>query len=207
MMKEYYKICLRHSGKNDNTFLFWGSNNAGYYRSIEDAGIYEEPSISFEEQLLQGDFLVDKIIVEKLIKKIVLPSYGEKQETYANRNSFFVLPNTGKVRKELGITSLNFKLDGNRNSFQAYFKDEVVEKFKYKYSKTHFNVKGKQEHFDEWWYCNIKVEADNRNKAIYEVFNSGDFGITKHDCSFIEFKNMVTCTRVRKLVLDKWISL
>ena len=37
-----YKICLRHAGKEDNTFLFWKPNNSGYTRCVEEAGIYEE---------------------------------------------------------------------------------------------------------------------------------------------------------------------
>ena len=32
-----YKICLRHAGKEDNTFLFWKPNGSGYTRCIEEA--------------------------------------------------------------------------------------------------------------------------------------------------------------------------
>jgi len=205
-MEDYYKICLRHAGKNDNTLLFWGNNNAGYYRSIEDAGLYENSDIDMQTQIYRGDFLIHKDIVDKYKQKIILPTYGDKEETYARRNSFFVLPNTGQVRKELGITKLNFELEGDRNSFEAYFNNTVSEVFKYSYSKTHFNVKGKKECFDEWWYCDLEIEADNRNKAINKVFSGGDFGLTHWDVSFIEFKKMVTCCRVKTKVLDKWIN-
>ena len=205
-MKEFYKICLRHAGKNDNTILFWGSNNAGYYRSIEDAGLYEKSDTDKQTEIYRGDFLIHKDIIDKHKQKIVLPVYGDRKESYAGRNEFFVLPNTGQVRKELGITKLNFELDEDRNSFEAYFTNTMSESFKYSYSKTHFVVKGKQECFDEWWYCDTEVESDNRNKAIYEVFSSGDFGINHYDMSFIEFKKMVTCCRAKTKVLDKWVS-
>ena len=205
-MKEYYKICLRHAGKNDNTFLFWGSNASGYQRNLEEADLNEADDTKFDTQVKRGDFLVHKDFIEKYKQLVRLPKYGEKEETYAGRNEFYVLPNTGQIRKELCITSVDFSLDGDRNSFDAYFKDTCSETFKTVKSKTHFNVKGKQEYFDEWWYCDTEVEASNRDKAIYDVFKSGDFGISHYDVSFIEFKKMVTCSRTKTTVFNKWVE-
>lgn len=206
MEKEYYKICLRHMRKNDNVFIFWGANSGGYFKSIEDAGLYKKEDIDFKTQVSNGDFLVDKDIVKKLAQKVRLPMYGEKEETYANRNEFLVLPNTGQVRKELGITILDIKMDNSNNSFNAYFEETIKEKLKIQYSKTHYQVKGKEDYFDEYWFCDTQVEAESRNKAISKVHESGDFGLCKLDCSFIEFKKMVSCSRVRELVFDKWVK-
>lgn len=46
-----YKICLRHAGKEDNTFLFWKPNNSGYTRCIENAGIYEDSEEDYKNQI------------------------------------------------------------------------------------------------------------------------------------------------------------
>ena len=206
MKSQFYKLCLRHMRQNDNVFVFWGPNNSGYYKSLEDAGLYENENIDFEKQVQHGDILIHKSIIDKLVQKVRLPMYGERLETYANRNEFLVLPNTGQVRKELGITVLDIEMKGSNNSFNAYFKDTVTEVLKYQYSKTHFHVKGKEECFTEHWYCDTKVEAETRDRAISKVLNSGDFGLTTIDCSFIDFKKKVTCCRNRELVFDKWVS-
>ena len=205
-MNSFYKICLRHMRQDDNVFMFWSEHASGYTKCIENAGLYESSDIDFEKQVNHGDFLIQKDIVDKLAQKVRLPIYGEKVETYAGLNEFLVLPNTGQVRKELGITILDIKMKGSNNSFDAYFSSTVKEKLKYEYSKTHFNVKGKPECFSEYWYCDMDVEEDSRNKAIAKVFNGGDFGLTSIDCTFIDFKKKVTCSRVRNLVFDKWIA-
>lgn len=196
-MKEYYRICLRHMGKNDNCFLFWGNNSSGYFRSIEDAGLYEE------KENTKNDPVVSKEIVNKFKQKVVLPQYGEVKETYADRNEFYVLPNTGQVRKALGITTLDIHLEGNRNSFNAYFIDIEVEKFKYVYSKTHYQVKAKK-HVSEYWYMDGAFEAETRNQAINKAFNY--WMLSDYD-NYLEFKKDVTCSRVKIKVLDKWVKL
>ena len=195
MSNKYYKICLRHMGKNDNCFLFWCKNSAEYIRSIEDAGFYEDKDNS------KNDPVVSKDIVDKFKQKVVLPQYGEIKETYADRNEFYVLPNTGQVRKALGITTLNIELEGNRNSFDAYFKNTEIEKFKYAYSKSCFHVKAKN-HVSEYWYMDEAFEAENRNQAINKAFN--DWLPSDYD-NYIDFKKDVTCSRVKIKILDKWV--
>ena len=37
---DHYKICLRHMRKKDNVFMFWGENNSGYSKCIENSGLY-----------------------------------------------------------------------------------------------------------------------------------------------------------------------
>jgi L-rhamnose mutarotase len=191
-------------GKYDNCFLFWGIGNAGYYRSIEDCEIYtDDKDKDYLIKYNRDDFLVSKSLVEKYKQKIVLPQYGERKELYAQRNDFFVLPNTGQVRKALGITTLDIHLDGDRNSFNAYFQDTHIEEFKYSYSKTHFSVKAKQEKVDGWWhYQDYSTEAKTRNEAILKAKKDWWF-----DEDYIEFKSMVTCSRTRTKVLNKWIEL
>lgn len=196
-MKEYYRICLRHMGKNDNCFLFWGNNSSGYFRSIEDAGLYEEKETG------KNDPIVSKDIVDKFKKKVRLPIYGDQEDMYAGRNEFYVLPNTGQVRKALGITTLDIHLEGNRNSFNTYFKDIEIEKFKYVYSKTHYQVKAKK-HVSEYWYMDDNFEAENRNQAISKAFNTW---LPSDYDSYIDFKKDVTCSRVKIKVLDKWVKL
>ena len=188
MLNNYYKICLRHMRKNDNVFMLWGENNSGYIKCIEKSGLYENSDKNVQEQINDGDFLVNASVIDKLKQKVRLPIYGDKIETYAGLNEFFVLPNTGQVRKELGITILDIKMDDSNNSFDAYFRSTLREKLKSQYSKTHYHVKGKEDSFNEWWYCDTQVEAKTRNEAISIVFNNGDFGLTKYDCSFIDFK-------------------
>lgn len=197
MKEEYYRICLRHMGKNDNCFLFWGPNNSGYYRSIEDIGIYDSTHTS------NDDPLVLKSIVEKYKQEIKLPKYGERQETYMDKGSFFVLPNTGQVRKALGITTLDIQLEGDRNSFNAYFLDTEIEVFKEVKSKTWFHVQAKQ-HVPEFWYLDGIFEAETRNKAISDAFN--EWMPCDYD-NYIEFKKDVTCKRKTTIVLDKWRKL
>jgi len=196
-MKQFYRICLRHMGKNDNCFLFWGHNNSGYYRSVDDAGLYEEKESS------KDDPIVSKDIIDKFKQKIVLPQYGKEKETYADRNEFYVLPNTGQVRKALGITTLDIHIEGNRNSFDAYFKNTEYEKFKYVYSKTQFQVKAKN-HVPEYWYMNDNFEAKNRNQAINKSFN---YWMPSNYDNYLDFKKDVSCSRVKIKVLDKWVKL
>lgn len=207
METEFYKICLRHMKQNDNVFMFWGANNSGYTKCIENAGFYEQCENDFEKEVKMGDILVQKSKINELMKKVRLPIYGERIETYGEKNEFFVLPNTGQVRKELGITILDIQHSGSDNSFDAYFANTVKEKLKQVLSKTHFNVKGKEEYFSEYWYCDTTVEAATRNEAIYKVFTSGNFGLTSVDCSYFEFKQKVSCTRVRETVFVKWNTL
>ena len=187
-----YRICLRHMGKNDNCFLFWSPNGSGYTRALQNAGAYNDDS--------KSDPLIHKDIIEKYKQKVRLPVYGEQIETYAGLNDFYVLPNTGQVRKELGITTLDIELDGDRNSFNAYFKDEEREVFKWKYSKTHFRVRAK-ETVPEFWYMDNAYEAENRNKAILLAFN--DWIPEGYD-NYIDFKKDILCSRAKELVLDKW---
>ena len=207
MLNNYYKICLRHMRKNDNVFMLWGESNSGYSKCIEKSGLYENSDKNIQEQINDGDFLVNVSVVDKLKQKVRLPIYGDIIETYAGLNEFFVLPNTGQVRKELGITILDIEMDGSNNSFDAYFTSTLREKLKYQYSKTHYHIKGKEDSFSEWWYYDTQVKAKTRNEAIGIVFSNGDFGLTKYDCSFIEFKEKVTCSRVRNLVFDKWVKI
>lgn len=113
------------------------------------------------------------------------------------------MPNTGQVRKALGITTLDINLEGDRNSFTAYFKDTEIEKFKYVISKTYFHVKAKN-HVSEYWYMDGEFEAENRNQAINKAFN---YWMPSDYDSYIDFKKDVTCSRVKIKVLDKWMKL
>jgi hypothetical protein len=206
MENQYYIVSIKHIGSKDNCFEFWCEKSSGYTRAIENAGLYTKDNVEedFEYQKSMFKIFVHKDIINKLKEKIQLPKYGEHNETYAGYNEFHVLPNTGQIRKLLNITTLDFAIQGNRDSFKAYFKDKYIEKFKDVFSKNEYNVKGKEKHFSEFWYCNSKVVAKNRNQAISNVLDSGDFGLTRIDCNFIEFKKMVTCSRVKTKILHKW---
>jgi hypothetical protein len=195
-----YKICLRHSGPNDNTFLFWGPNNSGYTRSIEDAGLYEDSDVVYETQIKRGDFLVPYYFVQAHKEKIQLPKYSEYQELYSGRNIFNVLPNTGDIRKLLGINTLNFQLDGNRNSFNAYFKSTIKEVLKTKFSKNTYHIQGKEKYFNEWYYVECTIEAENRNKAIEKARHE----LYLDEYSYIEFKKMVSCKKLKETYFHKW---
>ena len=202
MENEYYIVSVKHMGHSDNTFQLWGENGSGYYRSIEDSGLYELPKDFKELELKWEKIYVHKDKLKPLFETVRLPIYGGYKETYAGRNEFTVLPNTGQVRKALGITTHDIRIEGNRDSFDAYFVDTVREKFKNEYSKTHFNVRLKQLAGVEWWhYQDYQTEAKTRNEAILKAKKDWWF-----DESYIEFKSMVTCSRSEIKVLDKWIA-
>ena len=190
----YYRLCLRHMGKNDNCFMFWSEGYSGYTRAIENAGFY------LKEDSTKDDPIVSKEFVDKFKQKIRLPMYGEKEETYAGMNEFFILPNTGQVRQALGITTLDIPLTGDRNSFHAYFKDEVYEVFKKVKSTEYFRVKAKK-HVSEYWCFDDIFKAENRNKAILMAFN--EWMPAGYD-SYLEFKNDVSCKRDKTIVFDRW---
>lgn len=204
---KYYKICLRHMFDKDNVFLFWGHNSSGYTKALENAGIYPKEDTTFEKQLSSGDFLVPVEKIEKLKKLIRLPIYGDKKETYGGLNEFHVLPNVGQIRKELGISILNFPHKGVNNSFSCYFEETIKEIVKYKNSSNQYKITGKQDCFLEWWYCETIITADNKNKAINQVLNSGDFGVTHYDVNFIEFKKMINCNKVKIPYIKHWVKI
>lgn len=81
MFKTYEK-------QNDNVFYVLGENNSGYTKCIENAGFYEQEEICFKKQVKSGDILIHKSIIEKLMKKVRLPIYGDNSETYGDRNEF-----------------------------------------------------------------------------------------------------------------------
>lgn len=203
MKENYIQICLRHMGFNDNCFLLWNKGNAGYIRSVEDAEITTLDMTIEDTQKLKDDFYVKKCVIDRLKQKVRLPIYGDKIEKYGERNEFYVLPNTGQVRKELGINSYDIPLDGNRNSFDCSFSDTVIEVFKWEYSKTEFRVRAK-ETVSEFWYMDGVYQAENRNKAILKAFN--DWIPDDYD-NYIEFKKDMLCSRSRKRVFDKWKDL
>ncbi|WP_418181252.1 hypothetical protein ACNSOL_12150 (plasmid) [Aliarcobacter lanthieri] len=202
LKNDYYRICLRHMRQNDNVFTFWGENSSGYSKCIEKSGLYENGALDLQEQIKDGDFFVHKSMIDKLKQKVRLPIYGDKEEQYAGLNEFFVLPNTGQIRKTLGITILNIPNQGSNHSFDAYFSSSLKEKLKYEYSKTHYHVKGKEYCFNEYWFYDIEVEAKTRNEAILKA--QKEWFLDEY--SYLDFKKMVTCTRVKNLVFDKWES-
>lgn len=193
--EQYYRICLRHMGKYDNCFLFWSRHGSGYNRSICKADLINDTKDSSKD-----DPMVSKELIDKYIKKVRLPIYGDREETYGGLNEFYVLPNTGQVRKALGITTLDIHLDGERNSFDAYFEDTEIEVFKSVKSKTSFRVKAK-ECVSEFWYFDDVFEAETRSQAICKAF---DFWIPCGYDNYIEFKKDVSCKRESTLVLDRW---
>ena len=60
---DHYKICLRHMRKKDNVFMFWGENNSGYSKCIENSGLYQKTDFCLSKQIKEGDFLVHKTII------------------------------------------------------------------------------------------------------------------------------------------------
>ena len=196
-----YKICLRHAGKEDNTFLFWKPNGSGYTRCIEEAGIYEDSEENYKNQIKAGDFLVSVDFVLENSKEIQLSKCGDYIDKYDGKNIFSVLPNTGDIRKLLNITIMDFKLDGNRNSFNAYFKSTIKEDFKTKLGKKYV-IQGKEDCFNEWWYVNCIIEAENRNKAIEKARHE----LFLDEYSYLEFKKMITCKKEKEIYFNKWIK-
>jgi len=197
MEKEYYYITLSHSRAGDNVFQFWKSNHNGYTKAYENAGVYNEPyGLSKVGELYHEQLTVDKELVDGLIVELKLG------EDYAGLNNFHVLPNIGKVRKALGITVFDFRLDGENNSFCANFKDEIYEKTKVVRSDDIYHVKAKT-HVSEFWYLDGMFEAENRNKAILKAFKEW---IPMDYDTYLDFKKDVTCSKKRETVFDGWSS-
>lgn len=192
-----YKICLRHMRENDNVFMFWGPNSSGYVKCLEAAGLYPD-----SENSSKDDFLVPVELIDKLKQKVVLPQYGDSENTYCNLKEFMVLPNTGQVRAALGISVLDFQLSGSNNSFDAHFKDTIREKLKYSYIDGLYHVKAK-ESVDEFWYYDEVFEAETPSQAISQAYKKWDFN---YDMTYIEFKSIVNCWKEKKLILDKWVT-
>ena len=94
---DHYKICLRHMRKKDNVFMFWGENNSGYSKCIENSGLYQKTDVCLSKEIKEGDFLVHKTIIDKLKQKVRLPIYGDKEETYGNLNEFYVVKRSAKL--------------------------------------------------------------------------------------------------------------
>ena len=204
-------------GEYDNCFLFWSNHASGYTRAIQLADSVTEGS--------KDDPIVSKELVDKYKQLVVLPQYGEHKETYAGLNEFYVLPNTGQVRQALGITTLDIHLEGNRNSFTAYFKDTVIEVFKQVRTKGVYSCSLKEANpfIDEWSYYQDEVyEAETRNKAIFKFISDrhiedeadswqfdkrNDYFTDKADLKLAPIllaKKYITCKLQTTTVLDKW---
>ncbi len=69
-------LSLKHSRKEDDTFLFWRPNNAGYCYGLESAGQYNviEPDYHDSENTLP----IDQKTMDKL-DKIKRTEYGTEQ--------------------------------------------------------------------------------------------------------------------------------
>lgn len=194
-MKEYYYLTLSHTRSGDNVLQFWAPNHNGYTKAYERAGVYDKPYGESEVgKLYHEQLTIEKEIIDNLIVELKLG------EDYAGLNNFHVLPNIGKVRKSLGLTIFDFRLNGSNDSFFAKFKDDIYEKTKVVISDNIYHVKAKT-HVSEYWYLDGYFEAENRNKAIMKAFS--DWLPAEYD-NYIEFKKDITCSRKKETVFDKW---
>lgn len=196
-MSKYYYINLSHARSQDNVLIFWSPNHSGYTKAYERAGVYDTPYSMGD--FVHGEIHHEQLTVEKeLIDSLVVElKLGEK---YAGLNSFHVLPNIGRIRKALGITIFDFRMNGANDSFWARFEDTVFEKEKQIIHKNIYHVKAK-EYVEEFWYLDGFYEAENRNKAILKAYNDW---IPADYNNYIEFKKDVTCRRKKETVFDRW---
>lgn len=199
----FYKISLKHMSEFDSCFLFHYKNSSGYCRSVEDAEIYPNVEYDLETQIKIGNIFVPVELIESFIRHISLPY----DDTHYNKNSFFVLPNTGDVRKLLKITTLDFHLKSRSSFYNLNFESTIIEKFKLVRCDKYYVVKHKKLDFNMWFSSQKTVKAKTRNEAINLVYKSGDFGIDRWDCNFIEFKSKVVCSKRKYLILDKWVKI
>lgn len=226
---KYYKILLRHSfGKRDNCFVFHCPSNCGYTRALEASGLYELPeNYDTHDQSGKGDIYASEEIVSKFKEKVRLPIYGDKKEEHSGLNEFFVLPNTGQVRKELGVTTLDMLDIEQRENFSVYFRDEIFEEFKYIKEPNVYvcSLKENNPLTNEWFYYqDEEYETKSRDAAIfkfikdrylddlaeeykfkneYEAKYNNDYNLNNK----LVAKKYVSCKQKKKLVFDKWRKL
>jgi len=190
-MSEFYIISTKWTSDKDNIFTLWSPNNSGYCQIIERAGIYAEDKTKLNEGILY----VEKHIIDKLIKTVsgVYNDFGME--------TFSVLPNSGEVRKALGVTKYNLKEKGYSNKyFGLYFPSKIYELSKTITSEDEYHVKAK-EYVDEFWYMDGVFKAENRNKAILEAYK--EFAPADYE-SYLDFKKDVTCKKAKTIIFDKW---
>lgn len=208
--KCYYQICLRHSSPKDNVFLFHADHCSGYSRAIEKADLFSKDEIEFpedfREQVSHGDFYVHKDVVDLLIDHYSFSDKLPLNVNYAGMRELTVLPNTGQVRRVLGITTENFILDGeNRNySFSKKYPDTVIEKFKKVVVENKYRVQIKPELYSDWGNLDDIFDAESRSSAISQAYS--DWHIAHEDISYFEFKSMVLSSKHKIKVLDKWVK-
>lgn len=193
-MKKYYKICTRHMGDNDATFLFW-RESSGYTRFTDSAFVYSESELN-KDYLIKNnknDFYVEKMIVDSL--SVEYEFDGTKQK---------VFPNLGQNRKAIGITILDICLS-DRKMDHIYLKYEETHKevFREDIVENCFDVSAKPEYFDEFWNYSESFHATNRNQAITAAYV--EWGMRYEDVSYIDFKKMVSCSKSRVTVFDDWV--
>jgi hypothetical protein len=205
----YYYISLKWTRKNNSVFTFWCSNHSGYTQILEKAGIYEK---KYENDSSKDVLSIEKEIVDKLVGKIsglgVLGDYSD----------FTVLPNIGDVRKELGITWLDFQIiDNSRDDFYRFvFKENCYENIVRKFVKEdeskecRYFISAKSKMVLEDHYYRETFVGKTRNNAIYNSFKEWKDSITDikgnyiHDLSLIEFKKMINCRKEKELVFVNW---
>jgi len=189
--KEFYIISTKWTYCEDNIFTLWSPNNNGYCQMIDRAGIYKEDKTKLDEGILY----IEKHIIDNLIKTVSGVYNDFDMETFS------ILPNTGEIRKALGITKYDLQYKTYKSAyFGLYFPSKIYEMSKIVTSKDEYHVKAK-EYVDEFWYLDGIFKAKNRNKAIleaYKEFNPGDYD------SYLDFKKDVTCRKVKQIVFSKW---
>lgn len=178
MSKEFYKICLRHAGDKDNVFIFWAKEDNGYTFNLDEAELYEESDVPIELQLSRGDFLVHKDIIESLMEIVK-----------DNDLSLKILPNIGINRKKLGITILNFKLDGQRNYIYHKFIDNLYETFKI-IRNDQYIITIKPEYVNKFSFATYQVKAKDRIEAVLKTMKNFNL---KPKIKYYDFKTMIFC--------------
>jgi hypothetical protein len=191
----FYILSIKWTNQNDEVFTFWCPNNSGYTKDIEKAGLYPKDKTIIRE----GIVFVKKDIIEKYKKEV--------KNKYSKKN-YFVLPNRGQIRKDIGITKFDFKYSDTRERNLLWESEHIlfdlantfIEEEKI-VTTNRYNVKLK-ECQEEFWLFDAQFEAETRNEAILKAQKEWLV-----DESYIEFKNMVSAKKVKETIFNGWSRL
>jgi hypothetical protein len=184
---KYLYLSLEYTYSGNNGLMFFGPNFGGYTQNLDLAGIYDKKYEHNDNKVLS----INIELIRKLSKKI--KKEGE---------TIFIVPNSGDIRKNLGISVLDFDRNGNNDQFYikefpSIYKEIILERL----SKDKYWVEMKDDNTDmEYWFYNGIFQADSRNAVIVKAQEEWMLD----DMSYLQFKSIIRARRIKEKFLKGW---